>query len=162
MINLNNWQQLPLQIRKNQHTPLVIAIIFGLLILLSAWQLINIFKSEKTKPIPTPTVKSAHTINIAQLHLMGIYDAKTADIPLTQLQLTLQGTVVVADDPTQSRALIQSPNQPTKVYKIGDFVPGNAKVEKIEQTFVLINDNGQLQKLRLPIQTLPNIQLSGN
>lgn len=162
MIKLDNWQELVTQIRKYQYTPLIIALIFGLAALITAWQLISDFRSTRVQPAPPPVTTPVATTDVAALHLMGIYDAKTADIPATQLQLTLQGTVVSVDDPARSHALIQSPGQPTKVYQVGDFVPGNAKIEKIEKDFVILDDNGQLQKLRMPVPVLPNIKLSGN
>ena len=118
-----------------------------------------------TTKLPTQqsTIKPLPPVpNIANLHLMGIYDTKTATLPTTQLQLTLQGTVVNTSDSTQSRALIASPDQPTKVYQIGDVVPGDAKIEKIDMHFVILDNNGQLQKLRLPSQVLPNIELPKN
>lgn len=155
----NTWSQID-QLRKHKLTPLIIALIFFLLILLSAWQLVKHFEPTKLKP-QAPLIKGPITTpHIADLHLMGVYDIATADIPVTQLQLTLQGTVVFVDDPAQSRALILSPGQPAKVYKIGDFVPGNAKVEKIDYHSVVLEDGGQLQKLRMPLDVLPHIQLT--
>lgn len=157
---INNWSQWIDQLRKHRLTPLIITVIFLLAILLTGWQIFESFQPPKTKP-QAPLIKGPITTpHVANLHLMGVYDVASADIPVTQLQLTLQGTVVFLDDPTQSRALILSPGQPTKVYKVGDFVPGNAKVEKIDPHSIVLNDNGQLQKLRMPIQVLPHIQLS--
>jgi general secretion pathway protein C len=56
--------------------------------------------------------------------------------------------------PKQSRALIAAPNMPAKVYQVGDTLPGNATIERIAKEYVVINDNGTLEKLALPIKTL--------
>ena len=160
MIKTPDWNQLIAHIRKHQYTPLAVTIIFSIAILSTTWSLIDSFRTAPTQPAPQPVKIQPPLASISKLHLMGIYDAKTADIPTTQLQLTLQGTVIITSDPTQSRALIDSPGQPTKVYKVGDLVPGDAKIEKIGQHFVILNDNGELQKLSLPLHVLPNIKLS--
>ena len=56
--------------------------------------------------------------------------------------------------PTQSRALISSPSAPAEVYQVGSSVPGNATVTRIAKHYVVLNYNGTLEKLALPIQTL--------
>ncbi len=160
MIKTPDWNQIIALVRKHQYTPLVVTIIFSIAVLISTWSLISNFLTVPTQPVVRPVKIHAPLASISKLHLMGIYDEKTADIPATQLQLTLQGTVIDVNDSTQSRALIYSPGQPTKVYKVGDLVPGNAKIEKINRQFIILNDNGELQKLSLPLQILQNIKIT--
>lgn len=154
---MTSWQTQIEQLRKDQRTPIIIA---GLLVLLLLWSLISFvstFKSDhlvltKTKLAMTPTPIP----NLSNLHLFGVYASNLDALPTTQLQLTLEGTIVVVKEPALSRALISTPTTPTKVYMSGETLPGNATISRIAKDYVVIDDNGTLEKLALPIPTLTN------
>jgi general secretion pathway protein C len=148
------WQtQLDL-IRHDHRTPFFITALLGIGIALIGWQL--------TQTLITPTHTANHPTtalekplqSTADLHLFGVYATNLSALPATTLQFTLEGTVVFLDTPTQSRALIAAQNAPAKVYKIGDTLPGNATITRITKDYVVLNDNGTLEKLTLPIPSL--------
>lgn len=156
MINIKqlNWDNLT----RNPFIPLIVA---GLFVILSAWMIYDWILSFKLAPpqvAPVQVQPAAPIPQIANLHLFGIQE-QVAAIPISQLHLTLQGTVVDAFDESKSHALIMSPGEPTKVYTVGEYVPGNAKVAKIESYAVILDNAGQLQRLNLPLKTLPSIKV---
>lgn len=144
------------QLQKNPRLPIYLTGLWVLLILFVLWQTLSIFiQSPKTMAPPTTTPVIKPIPPLAAKHLFGIYDKAIANLPLTQLQLTLEGTVVSLDDPNQSHALVSSPSGQTKVYRVGDALPGGATVNKIMKEQIIIEYNGQEQRLRLPVPKLP-------
>jgi general secretion pathway protein C len=68
----------------------------------------------------------------------------------TRLSLTLQG-VVVSSDAAQSRAIIGS-GEAQQGYKPGDSIaemPGNVVLQAVYQRYVLLNNNGRTETLRM-------------
>lgn len=151
------WQTTIDELRKDQRVPLVIAAVLALLLLWMMWQTISGFiEGRRNLTVNQPVAASEHLQNLADLHLFGVYSTNLESLPTTQLQLVLEGTVVIVDAPTLSRALITAPGAPTKVYKVGDTLPGNATITRIAKQYVVLNDNGMLEKLALPINMLKN------
>ena len=64
----------------------------------------------------------------------------------TKLNLELQG-VFVAPNEDNSTAMIAESRRDSKLYHIGDKVPGNATLSSVHQDKVLLNRNGQLEAL---------------
>jgi general secretion pathway protein C len=126
--------------------------LFALLIIYSLWQVVTIFKIADYKinlvntQIVIPTVA-----DISPQHLFGQYDENLSNLPSTQLKLTLQGIAMGVIDSEGSRALIAAPNQPAKVYKIGDSLPGGAVIHEILRDRVILNDSGRFENLNLPV-----------
>ena len=146
------------KLKNDSRTPILLTAILALCILLILWNTVSIFM------VKTPTVAKITTPHqqilpsVAKLHLMGIYGGSLSALPNTQLHLTLEGTVVFTDTPTESRAMITAPNQPTEVYKVGDMIAGGATITRISKHYVVLDDNGTLQKLPLPLETFLNTQ----
>lgn len=143
-----------------QHDPRVpraITAVIVLLFILTVWSTMTDFTVHHTKIVATQTAKITPLINMANLHIFGVHAAQTQNLPATQLQLTLEGTLVVLEAPNESLALITGPGEPTKVYHVGNALPGNATLTSIAKHEVIINDNGQLQKLLLPVNKLNNV-----
>ena len=153
MQKIHHYKEL---LRKDPRTPMVIAIVF---FFLSAILLFN-FITKISNNAPNPALpEQAQTqpqpvMNIAQFHLFGIYDASLDNLPETQLQLTLQGTIVNLLQPDLSHAIISSPGQSSKVYHPGDPLPGGATLKRVLKDEVILENNGNLQTLKLPIPML--------
>lgn len=144
-------------LRHDPRTPRALTAIIALLFILALWNTITDFISHHTKIIAAQHAEKITPLtHVADLHIFGIYINQTQNLPATQLQLTLDGTVVVLGAPNESLALITGPGEPTKVYHVGNALPGNATITSIAKHEVIINDNGQLQKLLLPIDKLNN------
>ncbi|PIZ04672.1 MAG: hypothetical protein COY58_02660 [Gammaproteobacteria bacterium CG_4_10_14_0_8_um_filter_38_16] len=144
------------QLRRDPRTPLILTGIIAIIFIFSAWGILSNVLTHQTKQIATPATPVHHIINVSNLHLFGVYINNLENLPTTQLQLTLSGTAVSLNAPAASRALITAPGQPTKVYQVGDTIPGNATITRIAKHYVVLNDNGTLEKLALPVDQLKN------
>lgn len=149
------WQSKLDQLRRDERLPIGLSILFGLLILYVITTFVQtLMTHQHVTTEKVASIETAKLNNISALHLFGLYDTSLTNIPTAQLQLTLEGTVVFLDNPAQSRAVISQPNGPAKVYKVGDTLPGNATITHISKHEVVVNDNGTLAKLVLPIHLL--------
>lgn len=145
------------QLRRDPRVPLILAAIIAVIFIFTLWGMISQFLTHQAKHVAITQAAPTHRlVNISDLHLFGVYINNLQDLPTTQLQLTLSGTVVSVNSPDESHALIASPGQPTKVYQVGDTLPGNATITRVARHYVVINENGTLQKLALPVDQLSN------
>lgn len=117
-----------------------------------AWQqapLTNLYQggSAASQPDANPSIR------LDQLDLFGV--AKTdapvpeaigATAPKTNLQLVLQG-VVVAGQARESGAIVADSQGNGKYYKIGDTLPGRAKLIAVESHRILLRRNGHVEAL---------------
>lgn len=151
------WQAQIDKLRKDPRLPVVLAGIFTLLLLSSVLSVIDTFATHHAKITAAKTGPVVERFQrLSDLHLFGVFAPSLDALPTTQLALSLEGTVVSLETPNESRALIAVPNMPAKVYQVGDKLPGNATITRIAKHYVVINDNGALGKLALPIQILKN------
>ncbi len=103
---------------------------------------------------PGPAVNADR---IANAHLFGEATAAPAtpppqdleDVPETQLNLKLKGTIAASAD-QESMAIIAEGNGDEKVYEIGDAIPGGASIHAIRLDRVILERAGRLEELRLP------------
>ncbi len=111
-------------------------------------------------PGATPGPATATGVNadrIASAHLFGEANAVEAaapvqdleDVPETQLNLKLKGTIAASAD-QQSMAIIAEGNGDEKVYELNDAVPGGANIHAIRLDRVILERAGRLEELRLP------------
>lgn len=100
------------------------------------------------EPVETPDYA-----RIAEWHLFGqARSAMTEDtvIRATPLQLKLLGTFVASSSMAAASAVIQSEDGSQKKYKLGDTLPGDAVLEDIQTSQVLLSRNGHRESLALP------------
>jgi general secretion pathway protein C len=102
-----------------------------------------------------------HVVNIASItnaELFGkppvaaVQDA--AHAPQSTMPLVLTG-IISADDPQYGLAILGQTAQSTKVFAVGDNVPGGAKLHSVYNDRVVIDRGGHLETLVLPRQTAP-------
>ena len=104
--------------------------------------------------LPTISVPK-HTFSLSDIstwHLMG-FNQTSGDLPQTNLQLTLQGVLVMPNS-ARSSAIIASDNQSGKVYSVGDELPGGAVLDKVLADKVIIKNRGKMEELLLVRPTL--------
>lgn len=95
-----------------------------------------------------------NTLQVAKQHLFGQQQqtAKPVEVtkaPATRLNLTLIG-VIAAKGNGVSKVIIQIDNADIGVFSVGDNLPkGNATIERIETTQVLLRRNGKLESLAI-------------
>lgn len=80
--------------------------------------------------------------------------------PETRLNLSLEG-VMVAQRPEDSGAIVAGSNGVTEHYRVGDTLPGNARLAEVESSRVLIRRNGQYESLsfedKLPTDMIEDV-----
>jgi type II secretory pathway component PulC len=140
--------------KADARVPRLVTAVIVLCFIISAYSIMGYFRLSAGTPISLPIIKAVQSTPIAGMHLFGYYASDYNDLPETQLQLTLQGTEVNLTDTDLSLAIIASSGQKTKTYYIGNSIPGGATIHAIQQTRVIINDNGELERLSMKIPKL--------
>ncbi len=110
-----------------------------------------------TPPAPRPPPK-ADVASISQAKLFGTAAAarQSADnAPTTSMALVLTGTVA-ADTDGRGVAILGPNATSTRVYRVGDQVPGGAKLHAIYADRVLLDRGGAIEALALPRQLKPS------
>ncbi|MCP4040644.1 MAG: hypothetical protein GY731_01655 [Gammaproteobacteria bacterium] len=118
--------------------------------------------TAKTISLPTATNGTPAPERIAQWHLFGQQQSlrevvKPAPVkaPETKLNLTLRG-VLSSDDTENARAIITNPKGEEKLYRVGEKLPGGAKLAEIHANNVLLRRNDRLETLLLAKDLLPS------
>lgn len=151
---------LVIQLLSHQYAKLVGYAVAGLC---GIWIILNLIETSAVVFYRTPTNLSHRTQaapsnaqatlleQIPSWHLFGqtpITPANEKNIPLSSLNLTLNG-IFYQKDKKQSQALITDANGGSKLYKIGDLVPGGVTLYDILPDSVIVESDGQLEKLSL-------------
>ncbi len=83
-------------------------------------------------------------------NLFGAFQAEQAvieqDVPETSLNLEPQG-VFTAEDPKGSTAIVAQRGQSGQLYGVGDRLPGNASLEAVFPSYILIKRGSRTEKL---------------
>lgn len=144
---------------------LLLALLIGLQLAKLAWQIVPAPEQGLWVPRPAePITRNANRpqkegIKLAQIQsakLFGDYAAEqeavaelaTEDAPDTNLRLKLRG-IVMMENPSLSRALIEPSNGELLSFATGMDVPGGAKIHRIHADRVLLKRAGRLETLRL-------------
>jgi general secretion pathway protein C len=104
---------------------------------------------------------SGHTtpLDVAALtraHLFGAAPRPTGEnAPQTSMPLVLTG-IMAGNDPQAGLAILGPSPQTTKVYAVGDGVPGGARLHLVYADRVVIDRNGELESLMLPRKVAGN------
>ena len=137
--------------RKDPRAPLLITVMLALFLILTIEQMITTFTAATSSALISARNTPSSLPNIGSTHLFGNYNQSMANLPQTQLQLSLQGIELAMTPGDSSYVLIGTPNQATKVYQAGDSVPGGAVIHTIFRDRVILDDNGRLESLNLPV-----------
>ena len=107
----------------------------------------------------TPVSVPRHSVDVAAItnaHLFGtaavvesLRDPK--DAPKSSIPLVLSG-IISAEDPQNGLAILGQTSASTKVFAVGDNLPGGAKLHSVYSDRVVIERGGQLETLFLPRQ----------
>jgi general secretion pathway protein C len=91
---------------------------------------------------------------ITNTHLFGsapVAAGNGANAPQTSMPLVLTG-VIAANDPRDGLAILGPSTASTKVYAVGDNIPGGARLHSVLSDHVLLDRDGRLEALALPRQ----------
>ena len=97
----------------------------------------------------SPDDKTKYTLS--HLPLFGVveqagYVSAAANAPETNLDLELQG-VFISENPRRSTAIIAQQHQAGELFAIGDHLPGNAILTRVNSNHVLIKRGSRTEKL---------------
>ncbi len=110
-------------------------------------------------PLARPVNQTDWVARLVSAHLFGEAPTEVAppasqapiEAPETALKLTLRG-VYLADDRSQSYAIIADAGGQDRTYRPGDALPGGASLEEVYVDRVILERNGRLETLRLPTE----------
>jgi len=115
----------------------------------------------RSRPAGPGTLVSAprHMVDVGAIvnaHIFGAPPVMASspnpgDAPQTSLPLVLTG-IMAGDDPKYGLAILGQSAQSTKVFAVGDNLPGGAKLQSVYSDYVMIDRGGRLEKLVLPRQ----------
>jgi general secretion pathway protein C len=118
--------------------------------------------SGLTPPVPnsaagrTTSVQSADDVAIAGWHLFGRAEtsrpvkAPLAVVPVTPLNLRLVGVFFAERGSDRALALIAEGSGIERGYRIGEALPGGARLEQILRDRVIVSRNGRQEAINLP------------
>jgi len=102
---------------------------------------------------PSTNQTMALITQIPDHHLFGAPGIKTANLPITSLQLRLIG-IVQADPASASRVIISEAGQPGKIYQTGDSLSSGVRIKIITPNSVILENGDHMEKLPLSRQPL--------
>jgi len=124
----------------------------------AAFILTDITGFRKTPPPSGPMASPflSHSVNVATITNAKLFGQKPAaavgddgHAAQSSMPLVLTG-IISADDPRNGLAILGPNPAGTKVYAVGDNVPGGAKVHSVLADRVVLDRNGTLEYLALP------------
>lgn len=107
------------------------------------------------KPSREQTRTPANINQLLAKHIFGEVGAETrmarlnATSVTTRLPLELQ-SVFVSDEPERSTAIVAQRGKPGRMYRVGDSLPGNAKLLEVAHDKVYLRTNGNKESLPFP------------
>lgn len=141
-------------------TPLLLAGLFGILILYTLiqtgsffyeqFQSTSLLEKQTVTPLQSANVEALQDISAtaANIHLFGRAVSNSNDIPLSALNLKLTG-IFFGNSEKDSKVSVIYNEQEEKLYSLNDTLPNGVVIERIFPGEVIIKYNGQLQKLVL-------------
>lgn len=158
MLTIDQIQQYAMT-RWGELAAATIAVVFMLLVFLQIYDGIA-FALTTTKSINHTPIIPPQTapIDLSKMHIFGLYQPKNINpkqLPESTLSLQLEGVFATVPEKL-SQAVLSVPGGKQKIYYEGDELPENAKLYRILDNSVIIQYDGQLQRLLLPKVTHSN------
>ena len=113
---------------------------------------VDLNRTEPTINPSTSTNTRRVAVDTSQIrNLFGNFQATETvvvdqNVPETTLNLELQG-IFTADDPEDSTAIVAQRGQSGQLFRIGDRLPGNATLEAVFTSYILIKRGSRTEKL---------------
>jgi len=122
----------------------------------------DVTQAQRQKPRAQSIIREQPlALKISNYNLFGKYEEKKVVaqpvqpvvVPETRLNLKLRG-VFSSRDKNAARAIIANPRGDEDSYRIGAQLPGGAVLNEIYPDRVILEHNGQLETLKLPVEEL--------
>lgn len=122
--------------------------------------------SNQTQSVVSVQDRQENFRKLAAANLFGESDKTVVQIarkaPETKLNLTLRGVLAATPAELASAIIAQGKAGNEDIYSIGDKMSGGVVIKEIHPTYVVLERNGQLETLRLPKESGPDILQSNN
>lgn len=112
--------------------------------------------TQANTPLNTAAKDTRPDYKISSFKLFGDPSVKPVvvveaneELPETNLKLTLRG-ILASGNGDMNSALVEGPDRSTELYKIGDTLPGNAKLDAIFPERIVLNRSGRRENLYFP------------
>lgn len=154
---------------ESPYTPVAL-LLAGVLCIWQFSQTLRIVQFAR-QPITLPASKTITSLsevntNYQRYHLFGRADERSANqtVPLSQLNFTIIG-IFQQSNPADSAALIDTGDGQVKRVRVGDGLPQDVKVYKIQKDAVILERDGRIESLPIdknplhfqpPASELPN------
>ena len=112
--------------------------------------------TEITEKNPQNNSKKDRSQDILKTSMFGVYvpnDLEGAQVKKSTLDVTVVG-IMFSTKPEDSQVIIRTANEEEKSYKVGDSIPGGAAIKRIMANGVLVEHDGALESLGLPVDEL--------
>lgn len=161
-MNLNKLR-LPADLQQQGLLGICLATAAAVLItsLYSAWQWHQDWTMAHRETIAAPAMNTTdfleNTIKtIPDNHIFGANTNKLGNIPISNLQFRVTGIVKMENSQqgANSKAYISTAGQISKIYQTGDLLPYGVKVYEISSNAVILQNDGHLERLPLPRESL--------
>lgn len=97
-----------------------------------------------------PDETNENIAKIVEAHLFGQNISKLNGIPISNLNLRVTGLILNNGQANKSsKVMISISGQTNKIYKVGDMLPDGVKVYAITPNTIILENNGQFEKLSL-------------
>lgn len=116
------------------------------------WSLTH--QTPESPVISTKTSTNSIIKNLHNEHLFGNAANPLGHMPISSLQFRVIGIAKVQDQPEYSKAYISIAGNSGKIFRIGDLLPYGVRVYDITDDTVILENNGQLEKLPIPREPL--------
>jgi general secretion pathway protein C len=136
---------------------LIISLIF-FFSLLTLTEFISLFwisftpqASSEEEHLVAPTQKNSFD-SILSASLFGVYVANDLDgdnVKKSTLNISLVG-ILLESSPDESQVIIRSANGEEQNYKVDDKIPGGALIKRIMSGGILVEHEGNLERVSLP------------
>lgn len=120
--------------------------------------------SIKTATNPADNQFQKKMMQLQQAHLFGLTEVaapkmETANVPETTLNLVLRGVLATTPMSLATAIISHGKQGDEQSYSVGDTVPGNASIQEIHPSHVILMRNGRLETLKLPDESFGEDQL---
>ncbi len=122
--------------------------------------------SSQTKSVVVNQDRQDNFRKLSAANLFGESDKAVAPTarkaPETKLNLTLRGVLAATPNALASAIIAQGKAGNEDIYSIGDKMSDGVLIKEIHPTYVVLERNGQLETLRLPKESGPDLLRSSN
>ena len=107
----------------------------------------------KTKPVTKNKIQNTKFKNLTTANIFGVSETavvqKQTKVPETRLNLTLKGLLAATPMEMASAIISKGKNGKEDIFSVGDKMPGGILIKEINIDHVLLERNGQLEKLMM-------------